>query len=169
MQVNIEFSKNNFKKYDLNKIKERLKDVSKPLGDFEKYYRGLIKTNFYRSGEIFGKWPPLSEKYLKRKKKMVAKGEIMGNGLKAKRLEILRLTDDLRKKTFDDNNVKIDNNSIIYKVNTIYANTHQYGRGNIPARPFLFTNAEKGLRQVDKDLLIKIIAKYLIQDFKNEG
>lgn len=71
-------------------------------------------------------WQPLNEKYQKRKAK------------KAPRQEILQFEGRL----FDTLVAQATDYSVKFGSNSIYANTHQFGRGNIPARPFLGINDE---------------------------
>lgn len=168
METQIVIDRDTYEKYNtkIGELKKKIKDLSKPLTDFEKYYKGLIVKNYYSNGSIFGQWKPLSIYYLAEKSKWVANGEVMPNGLRATRLETLRLTDNLRKNVFDNKSVKVTKNKIEYKINVDYASLHQYGGntlfGNVPARPFLFTNDTKeGIRDNDKVVLLKIIEKYL--------
>jgi len=149
---------------NINKLKEKLKDLSIPLTDFEKYYKGIITKNYYTDGKLFtdSGWVKYKDDYYEKKMDWVLKKKVMSNGLKATRMEKLRLTDYMRKKVMSKDSVKVSKDKIEYIVNVVYANTHQFGRGHIPARPFLFRNDTKGgLRKQDLTMLQKILEKYL--------
>lgn len=157
----------------INSIKDKLKDLSKPLLDFEKYYSGIIRKNYYTDGELFtggAGWKDLNEDYYRWKIYAVARGEDLGEGKKAKRTEKLRLTDTLRKEVFSREAVKVSKDNIVYSLNTIYARIHQIGGrtplGKIPPRPFLYSNLEKGLRKEDRAVYFKILEKYLLKEME---
>ncbi|NMB82887.1 MAG: hypothetical protein GYA14_13830 [Ignavibacteria bacterium] len=163
------------KKYKdkIDKIKHKLKDLSKPLSDFEMYYSGIIRKNYYSDGEIFthgGGWAPLSEEYLEWKRAMV--GKQLSYGRKVVSVEKLRLMDTLRKEVFSKNAVTIKKDRLEYNLKTIYAKIHQVGgrtsKGKIPARPYLYSNKAKGLRSQDITVYFKILEKYLLSEIMNE-
>lgn len=163
------------KKYQdkIKHIKEKISDLSEPLEIFAKYYSGIIKKNYDSDGEIFTHgtgWKSLNKNYLEWKKNML--GKKLENGKKVVSLEKLRLTDTLRKEVFSKKIFKVSKDKIEYNIYTIYGKIHQEGgytdKGKIPARPFLYSNKEKGLRKEDITIYFKILEKYLLQEEKNE-
>lgn len=153
MESQIEINDKYAKK--IQELKSKVKDLKPVLDDFEKYYTGLITKNFFTQGKVFTSgWKPLSQKWLRRKKRLVEAGV-------GKRMEILRFKDILRKKATKEG-VKVLKDKIEYKVVLPYANVHQFGYKKIPSRPYLF--AEGGLQNKDKLVFYKILEKYLTME-----
>lgn len=160
------------KKYQnkINGIKDKLKDLTTPLKSFERYYKGIIKKNYYSKGQLFdeGGWQELSEDYYEWKIRAVASRLDLGDGKIAKRIEILRLSDTLRKEVFGEKAVNVTKNKIEYNLYTVYSRIHQLGGrtnlGNIPPRPYLYSNKHKGLRPQDTAMYFKILEKYLLTE-----
>lgn len=74
-------------------------------------------------------WQPLSKRTLAQRKRMRREGPI------------LQPVGRLRASVIDDgaegSAFRQDTHSLVVGSNLVYAATHQYGRGNIPARPYL--------------------------------
>lgn len=162
------------KKYEnkIQNIKNKLKDLTSPLKSFEKYYKGIIKKNYYSNGKLFdeGGWQDLNEDYYEWKLHAVLNRLDLGDGKVACRTEKLRLTDTLRKEVFSDKAVTVTKDKIQYNLYTVYARIHQLGGqtnfGTIPPRPYLYSNKDKGLRKQDVTMYYKILEKYLLEEAK---
>lgn len=127
----------------LRELDNRMKDYKPVFRKAAIYMEGSIGKNFRAQGRPT-KWAPLKPKTLAARRKKGSGAKILQDSglLKASvtsNLEIKRMT------------------KLEYEFGTakIYAATHQYGRGKIPARPFLLfqDSDEKAIRRIFEDHL----------------
>lgn len=128
MQINIKVE-------GLNEVQKKLKVTADKLKNMTQFWdsvgryvqRQTIKERFDKEQSPDGqKWKPLAPSTVKHRKKRHKKGN----------MKILQDTGELRRSIAyepEDNCVKIGSK-------LKYARTHQFGRGKIPARPFLGVN-----------------------------
>ncbi|MBQ3347578.1 MAG: phage virion morphogenesis protein [Synergistaceae bacterium] len=119
----------------IRKAQQKLKLTAEKLRDMRQFWtsvgmyvqRQTIRERFDKEQTPDGqKWKPLSPATIKHRKKHHKKGN----------MKILQDTGELRRSVAyeaDDKSVRIGSK-------LKYARTHQFGRGNIPARPFLGVN-----------------------------
>jgi len=142
----------------LEKIHEQIKDFSPIWKLFLPEYQTLIASNFNTLGQLFGngKWEALrSSKYKKWKEK---KGRLG--------IANLQLEGNLRTAAVGGKNsyTEIDKDEMIIGIKNIeYANVHQFGYKNIPARPYLFRNDKNTLSKKGMVKLIEIANKELLK------
>ena len=115
----------------LDKVRKKLKVTTEKLSDMRKFWSSVgmyvqkqtIKERFDKEQTPDGqKWKPLAPATIKARKKRHKKGN----------MKILQDTGELRRSI----KYEADTNSVKVGSNLVYARTHQFGRGKIPARPF---------------------------------
>lgn len=135
----------------LNKIKEGREKLSDLTPFWESVGMYMIKQtiqNFeYERSPDGVKWKPLSPSTIKRRMKRSKKG----------RFKILQDTGELRRSIA----YKAFKNKVIFGSNLVYAATHQFGRGKIPARSFL------GVTDENKQKALSMLKIYLKNSFSN--
>ena len=132
MQINIQVE-------GLARVQQKLKVTADKLHNLTPFWqtvgmyvqRQTIRERFNKEQSPDGqKWKPLAESTIKRRKKRHKRGN----------MKILQDTDELRRSIA----YEADSHSVRVGSKLKYARTHQFGRGKIPARPFLgVTNNEK--------------------------
>lgn len=137
----------------MNKLLDKIRKNAKTITDLTPFWHSvgqyMIKRtikNFEHEQSPEGiKWTPLSLLRIKQRKKRHKGG----------RIKILSDTGELRRsvayKAFSD--------KAVFGSNLIYAKTHQFGRGNIPARPFL------GVTDEDKNKVLSMMRSYIKRNF----
>lgn len=143
MQINIQIE-------GLSKVQKKLKITADKLKNMTQFWdtvgryvqRQTIKERFDKEQSPDGqKWKPLAPSTVKHRKKRHKKGN----------MKILQDTGELRRSIAyepEDNCVKIGSK-------LKYARTHQFGRGKIPARPFL------GVNDMEKQQIISMFRQYV--------
>jgi phage virion morphogenesis protein len=120
------------------KLKQQLSDMAAGLTRMKNFWgsvgsyvqRRTIKERFDKEQSPDGtKWQKLSPSTVKRRTKRHKGGD----------MRILQDTGELRRSV----HFRADDGGVAIGTNVKYARTHQYGRGKIPARPFLGINAEE--------------------------
>ena len=110
------------------------------VGDFIK--RQTIKERFDKEQSPDGvKWKPLSQSRINQRKKRNKTGN----------MKILQDTGELRRSI----HFRADKNGVIIGSKLKYAATHQFGRGKIPARPYL------GINELEKKLIRNLFRDYI--------
>lgn len=132
MQINIQVE-------GLARVQQKLKVTADKLQNLTPFWqtvgmyvqRQTIRERFNKEQSPDGqKWKPLAESTIKRRKKRHKRGN----------MKILQDTGELRRSIA----YEADSHSVRVGSKLKYARTHQFGRGKIPARPFLgVTNNEK--------------------------
>ena len=132
MQINIQVE-------GLARVQQKLKVTADKLQNLTPFWqtvgmyvqRQTIRERFNKEQSPDGqKWKPLAESTIKRRKKRHKRGN----------MKILQDTGELRRSIA----YEADSHSVRVGSKLKYARTHQFGRGKIPARPFLgITNNEK--------------------------
>ena len=133
----------------LERLKQRLKATADKLQNMRQFWssvgmyvqRQTIRERFNKEQSPEGqKWKPLAES-TKRRKKRHKRGQ----------MKILHDTGALRRSIA----YEAGNNSV--KVGSVlkYARTHQFGRGKIPARPFL------GVTEGEKKHIVSMFGQYI--------
>ena len=133
----------------LERLKQRLKATADKLQNMRQFWssvgmyvqRQTIRERFNKEQSPEGqKWKPLAES-TKRRKKRHKRGQ----------MKILHDTGALRRSIA----YEAGNNSV--KVGSVlkYARTHQFGRGKIPARPFL------GVTESEKKHIVSMFGTYI--------
>ena len=133
----------------LERLKQRLKATADKLQNMRQFWssvgmyvqRQTIRERFNKEQSPDGqKWKPLAES-TKRRKKRHKRGQ----------MKILHDTGALRRSIA----YEAGNNSV--KVGSVlkYARTHQFGRGKIPARPFL------GVTEGEKKHIVSMFGQYI--------
>ena len=143
MQINIQVE-------GLARLRQRLKATADKLQNMRQFWssvgmyvqRQTIRERFNKEQSPEGqKWKPLAESTIRRRKKHHKRGQ----------MKILQDTGELRRSIA----YEAGNNSV--KVGSIlkYARTHQFGRGKIPARPFL------GVTESEKNHIVSMFGQYI--------
>ena len=131
MQINIQADGVSNVRQKLKTIADKLRDMRQLWGAVGMYIqRQTIKERFDKEQSPNGqKWKPLSKATINHRKKCNKSGNI----------KILQDTGELRR------SIAYEAGANYARVGTAlkYAKTHQFGRGNIPARPFLGVNDEE--------------------------
>ena len=134
----------------LKHLQQKLKVTADRLAHLQPYWQlvGLyvqkqtIRERFNKEQSPEGqKWKPLSPATIRRRKKHHKKGS----------MKILQDTGELRHSIA----YEAGNNSVRIGSKLKYARTHQFGRGNIPARPFL------GVTESEKQYITSMFRQYL--------
>lgn len=119
-------------------LQQKLKDIADGLRDMRPLWQAVgmyiqrqtIKERFDKEQSPGGqKWKPLAPATLRQRAKRHKTGHA----------RILQDTGELRRSI----TYEAETNSVRVGTNLKYARTHQFGRGNIPARPFLGVNDEE--------------------------
>ena len=122
----------NIKAEGVNRLKQKLQSQAnnllnlQPLWQLVGMYvqKQTIKERFYKEQAPDGtKWKPLSPARIKQRMKRHKSGN----------MKILQDTGELRRSV----QYEVGQTYVRIGSNLIYARTHQFGRGKIPARPFL--------------------------------
>ena len=134
----------------LKRVQQKLKVTADRLINLQPYWqlvgmyvqRQTIRERFNKEQSPEGqKWKPLSHATIRRRKKHHKKGS----------MKILQDTGELRRSIAYEAN----NDSVRVGSKLKYARTHQFGRGNIPARPFL------GVTESEKQHITSMFRQYL--------
>ena len=134
----------------LKRVQHKLKLSADKLQNMRNFWKSVgmyvqkqtIRERFDKQQSPEGqKWKPLSPATIKHRMKHHKKGII----------KILQDTGELRRSIA----CEADNNSVKVGSKLKYARTHQFGRGNIPARPFL------GLTQAEKTYITSMFTHYV--------
>ena len=151
MQINIKVE-------GLNEVQKKLKVTADKLKNMTQFWdsvgryvqRQTIKERFDKEQSPDGqKWKPLAPSTVKHRKKRHKKGN----------MKILQDTGELRRSIAyeaGDNFVKVGSK-------LKYARTHQFGRKNIPARPFL------GVNDMEKQQIISMFRQYVKRQILTGG
>lgn len=151
MQVNIQAD-------GVNNIRQKLKAIADGLRDMRPLWQAVgmyiqrqtIKERFDKEQSPGGqKWKPLSQSTVNHRKKRHKSGN----------MKILQDTGELRRSI----TYEAEPNSVRVGTNLKYARTHQFGRGNIPARPFLGVNDE------EKKHIISMLGSYIKKNVLGGG
>ena len=133
----------------MNKVKQgrdKLSDLSPFWQSVGMYMIKQTMRNFENERSPEGiKWQSLSPARIKQRKKRSKKGHF----------KILSDTGELRRSVA----YQAFKNRVIFGSNLIYAATHQFGRGKIPARPFL------GVTNENKEKALSMLRIYLRRNF----
>ena len=134
----------------LKKIQQKLKVTAEKLQNLKPYWQSVgmyvqgqtIKERFNKEQSPDGsKWKPLSPSRVKQRRKRHKSGN----------MKILQDTGELRRSIAYEAN----EHSVRIGSKLKYAHTHQFGRGKIPARPFL------GVTDKEKKHIIDMFRQYL--------
>lgn len=118
--------------------------LAEPLAEIGEQLLANTKDRFETGQSPDGvPWEPLSDRYIKSKRKQKSRGVDA----------ILVLDDHLR----GELGYNSGDDWMEITAPQIYAATHQFGRGKIPARPFL------GLSDEDLDYIHEVLAEYLAE------
>ena len=109
------------------------------------FMRQDVLKHFDQKKGSNGSWPPVSQKYALIKSK---KGRDPGN--------VLQFSARLKQSISEIGQATEDEASI--GTNLPYAPTHQFGRGNIPQREFLWLSSDA------KDKIVELAKKYFFED-----
>lgn len=129
-----------------------------------------VALNFEGEHDPWGrKWRPLSERTLrsrlkKNKKNFTKKGKLSAQGSRtlAAGFQILNDTGDLKNSISAQ--VDAGGNGVTVGTNIDYAATHQFGRGRIPARPFMpIRNGQADLPAELSRSIVQLITHHLTQ------
>ncbi len=133
----------------LARLKQRLKATADKLQNMRQFWSSVgmyvqnqtIKERFNKEQSPEGqKWKPLAES-TKRRKKRHKRGQ----------MKILHDTGALRRSiAYEAGNDSVKVGSVLK-----YARTHQFGRGKIPARPFL------GVTEGEKKHIVSMFGQYI--------
>ena len=134
----------------LIRLRQRLKVTVDKLQNMRQFWssvgmyvqRQTIRERFNKEQSPEGqKWKPLADATIRRRKKRHKRGQ----------MKILHDTGELRRSMA----YEAGNNSV--KVGSVlkYAQTHQFGRGKIPARPFL------GVTESEKKHITSMFGQYI--------
>lgn len=125
----------------IRRLGEHIDDLSPLFGDIGEYLIESTQARFDVQQSPDGEpWLPLSPRYARRKPK------------NADRILVL---DALMRDTLAYN---AGPREMEFGTNRIYAATHQFGRGNIPARPFL------GISDDDENEILKLLRDYVADE-----
>lgn len=128
---------------ELKRLVDRGQDLRPALGEIGEYLlRDMWPKRFREKRGPDGlPWAPVSERYAKRKLAGTAAGA-RGDARSNSAAALLELTGEL----MDSPRYQLaeGGTALHFGVNTLWAATHQFGdpRRNIPARPFLFLDAD---------------------------
>lgn len=134
----------------LSKVQQKLKVTADKLHSLKPFWqtvgmyvqRQTIKERFDKEKSPDGqKWKPLTESTNRRRKKRH----------KRENMKILQDTGELRRSIAYEAN----DDSVRVGSKLKYARTHQFGRGKIPARPFL------GVTESEKEHITSMFSQYL--------
>lgn len=135
----------------LQAIADKLRDMRQLWGAVGMYIqRQTIKERFDKEQSPDGqKWKPLSQSTIHHRKKRHKSGN----------MKILQDTGELRR------SITYEANPDSVRVGTVlkYARTHQFGRGNIPARPFL------GVNEDEKKHISSMLSAYIKKNILGGG
>lgn len=139
----------NFHVEGLKRLQRKLRITADRLANLQPYWQSVgmyvqrqtIRERFDKEQSPEGqKWKPLSSATIRRKKRH-----------KRDQMKILHDTGELRRSI----TYEADNHSVRIGSKLKYARTHQFGRGNIPARPFL------GVTQNERRHITSMFSQYL--------
>ena len=151
MQINIQAD-------GLNNVRQKLKTIADKLRDMRQLWQAVgmyiqrqtIRERFDKEQSPGGqKWKPLSQATLKKRSARHKTGNV----------RILQDTGELRRSI----TYEAEPNSVRVGTNLKYARTHQFGRGNIPARPFLGVNDE------ERQHIISMLGSYIKKNVLGGG
>lgn len=133
---------------DIREVSAALARLIRASGSMRPYFLELgeeltesTKSRFAAQVDPQGRpWQPLSRRYLRSARKRKSRGPNL----------ILTLTGALRGTI----SYRADSSSVTIGTNRVYGATHQFGRGPIPARPFL------GLSQSDRSTVLQTALDY---------
>ena len=134
----------------LDKVRHKLKVIADKLRDMRQFWtsvgmyvqRQTIRERFNKEQSPEGtKWKPLAPSTIKHRKKRHKKGN----------MRILQDTGELRRSIA----YEASNDSVRIGSKLKYARTHQFGRDNIPARPFL------GVTVSEKKHITSMFSQYI--------
>ena len=134
----------------LDKVRHKLKVTADKLRDMHQFWtsvgmyvqRQTIRERFNKEQSPEGtKWKPLAPSTIKHRKKRHKKGN----------MKILQDTGELRRSIA----YEASNDSVRIGSKLKYARTHQFGRGYIPARPFL------GVTVSEKKHITSMFSQYI--------
>ena len=134
----------------LERLKQRLKATADKLQNMRQFWssvgmyvqRQTIRERFNKEQSPEGqKWKPLVESTIRRRKKRHKRGN----------MKILQDTGELRRSVA----YEAHDDSVRVGSKLKYARTHQFGRGRIPARPFL------GVTDKEKQHITSMFRQYL--------
>lgn len=133
---------------DIREVSAALARLIRASGSMRPYFLELgeeltesTKARFAAQVDPQGRpWQPLSQRYLRSARKRKSRGPNL----------ILTLTGALRGTI----SYRADSSSVTIGTNRVYGATHQFGRGPIPARPFL------GLSQSDRSTVLQTALDY---------
>ena len=134
----------------LTRIRQSLKTTADKLQNMRQFWssvgmyvqRQTIRERFNKEQSPEGqKWKPLAQSTIRRRKKRHKRGN----------MKILQDTGALRR------SIAYEAGSNSVKVGSVleYARTHQFGRGKIPARPFL------GVTEGEKKHIVSMFRQYI--------
>lgn len=140
----------NIKASGISQLKQKLKAQAEKLSNLQPFWQVVgmyvqkqtIKERFDKEQSPDGtKWKPLSPARIKQRMKRHKTGN----------MKILQDVGELRR------SVKYEAGQTYVRIgsNLKYARTHQFGRGNIPARPFL------GVTQLEREHINDMFRAYL--------
>lgn len=139
-------------------LRQRLQAIADELRDMRPLWQAIgmyiqrqtIKERFDKEQSPGAqKWKPLSQSTVNHRKKRHKSGN----------MKILQDTGELRRSI----TYEAEPNSVRVGTNLKYARTHQFGRGNIPARPFLGVNDE------EKQHIISMLGSYIKKNVLGGG
>ena len=137
----------NIQVHGMSKLQNKIKNLAEKLENLQPFFnsvgeymkRRTIKECFDKEQSPNGeKWKPLKEATLKRRRNKSSH-------------KILQDMGELRRSI----QYKSSKNDVVIGSKLKYARTHQFGRGKIPARPYL------GVTQSDKQHITNMFAIYL--------
>lgn len=138
----------------LRQLADRASNLETPMREIGEH---LLESTRHRFSTQIGPqgepWPAVTPAYAARK----LGGKVTSSRGDAKSRDpsqLLLLTHHL----FDNLSYQADGKSVTLGSPEVYAATHQFGRGPIPARPFL------GVSQDDQAIIVEIIEGHLLDD-----
>ena len=145
----------------LKELQKRLESAKKALTDMTPMWRSVGEYMFKRTIANFDgehapdgtPWKPLSAARINQRKKRHAKGK---NKKRAGQMKILNDTGELRKSVRKDPS----KDGVVIGAYRKYAATHQFGRGRIPARPFI------GATDKDIETIKGMAQTYILRQLK---
>lgn len=147
MQINIQVE-------GIRQLQKKLKVTADKLKNMRQFWSSVglyvqkqtIKERFDKEQSPEGqKWKPLAPATVKRRLKRHKKGN----------MKILQDTGELRRNISHPTALQVGDSYVRFGTKLKYARTHQFGRGKIPARPFL------GVNESEKKHITSMFRQYL--------